>query len=140
MKVVIAGASGAENLRLVSTVCAAGDAWIVALAKSGADALRTVLDEEPDVLILGSRFDPKQGLVLLHSVRPLLPALRIVAVDDRRSNEFRRAFLLGDIDLLLSGPDRAEVILEVLQQWQRERQREPWAPVIGALLRRSPAG
>jgi hypothetical protein len=140
MKVVIAGATGAENLRLVSTVCAAGEALIVAVAKSGADAVRTVLDEEPEVLIIGSRFDPKQGLALLHSVRPLLPALRIVAVDGRPSNEFRRAFLLGEIDLLLCGPDRVEIIPEVLEQWQREKRREPWAAFIGAPFGRSPEG
>jgi chemotaxis response regulator CheB len=131
MRVVIAGAKGAESLRLVAMICSAGDASVVAVAKRSADAIRIVLDEEPDVLVVGSRFDGGQGLALLHAVRPLLPALRIVVVSDRPGNEFQRAFLLGDIDLLLAGPDRAEVISEMLQQWQGEKRREPWAPLMG---------
>ena len=140
LKVVIAGASATESRRLVSIVCATGDAWIVALAKRDADAIRTVLDEEPDVLIIGSRLEAKQGLALLHAVRPLLPELRTVAVGDRPCNEFRRAFLLGDIDLLLSGSDRMEVIPEVLQEWQRERRHEPCAAFVAAAFGRSPEG
>jgi chemotaxis response regulator CheB len=137
MKVVIAESNRAESLRLVSMVWAAGEVSVVRVASNGADAIRPVLDEEPDVLILGARFDPKQGLGLLHAVRPLLPALRVIAVGDRPSNEFRRAFLLGDIDLLLAGPNRAHVISEVLRQWQREERYQPWASFIGAPGKRS---
>jgi chemotaxis response regulator CheB len=132
MKVVIAEPNRSESLRLVSMVWAAGAVSVVRVASNGADAIRPVLDEEPDVLILGARFDPKQGLGLLHAVRPLLPALRVIAVGDRPSNEFRRAFLLGEIDLLLAGPERAYVISEVLRQWQRDERYEPWASFIGA--------
>jgi chemotaxis response regulator CheB len=137
MKVVIAGANRAESLRLASMVWAAGEVSVVRVASNGADAIRPVLDEEPDVLILGARFDPKQGLGLLHAVRPLLPALRVIAVGDRPSNEFRRAFLLGDIDLLLAGPNRAHVISEVLRRWQREEGYQPWASFIEAAGKRS---
>jgi chemotaxis response regulator CheB len=137
MKVVIAEPNRSESLRLVSMVWAAGAVSVVRVASNGADAIRPVLDEEPDVLILGARFDPKQGLGLLHAVRPLLPALRVIAVGDRPSNEFRRAFLLGDIDLLLAGPNRAHVISEVLRQWQHDERSLPWASFVQAPGKRS---
>jgi chemotaxis response regulator CheB len=137
MKVVIAEPNRTESLLLVSMLWAAGEVSVVRVASNGAGAIRPVLDEEPDVLILGARFDPKEGLGLLHAVRPLLPALRVIAVGDRPSNEFRRAFLLGDIDLLLAGPNRAHVISEVLRQWQREERYQPWASFIGAPGKRS---
>lgn len=127
MKVVIAQANGRDGRRLASMVPAAGEASVVAIATNGADIIRIVLEEKPDVLILGPRLDSQQGLRVLHAVRPLLPVLRVVALGDRPSGEVRRAFLLGDIDLLLTGPDWADVISEVLQQWQHERPREPWA-------------
>jgi len=137
MKVVIAEPNRAESLRLVSMVRAAGEVLVVRVASNGVDVIRPVLDEEPDVLVLGARFDPKWGLGLLHAVRPLLPALRVIAMGDRPSNEFRRAFLLGDIDLLLAGPNRAQVISEVLRQWQREERCQPWASFIAASGRKS---
>ena len=116
MEVVIAGGAGPKNRRLLSMACAAGEASVVAVARNGADAIRTVLEEEPDVLIFG----------------PRLPVLRIVAVGDRPGGELRRAFLLGEIDLLLAGPDWADVIPGVLRQWQHEQRREPWSPFTAA--------
>lgn len=137
MKVVIAEANRAESLRLASMVRAAGEVSVIRVASNGADVIRPVLDEEPDVLVLGARFDPKWGLGLLHAVRPLLPALRVIAMGDRPNSEFRKAFLLGDIDLLLAGPNRAHVVSEVLRQWQREKGYQLWASFIGASGKRS---
>jgi chemotaxis response regulator CheB len=132
MKVVIAAGAGTQNRRRLSLACAAGEASVVAVARNGAEAIRTVLEEEPDVLILGPRLDLEEGLGVLHAVRPLLPVLRIVAVGERPGGELRRAFLLGEIDLLLAGPDWADVIPEVLRQWQHEQRREPWPPFTAA--------
>jgi chemotaxis response regulator CheB len=93
---------------------------VVAVASSGAEAIRAVLDQEPDVLILGAHLDPQDGVAVLHAVRPRVPALRVVAVGDRPSGEFRRALLLGDIDLLLAHPDREGEIQDVLRRWHSE--------------------
>jgi response regulator of citrate/malate metabolism len=102
-------------------VAAATEVSVVAVVSNGAAAIRAVLDEEPDVLILGAHLDPQDGLAVLHAVRPRIPALRVVAVGDRPSGEFRRAFLLGDIDLLLARPDQEDEIQDVLRRWQNEK-------------------
>jgi chemotaxis response regulator CheB len=132
MKVVIAESSKGEGMRLASVVWAMGDGTVIAVARGGSDAIRTVLDEEPDVLILGARFDPAQGLGLLHAVRPLLPELRVIVIGDRPSDQFRRAFLLGDIDLLVGGPERMDVMSDMLRQWRHEERRKGWTPFFGA--------
>lgn len=132
MKVVIAESSKAESIRLASVVWAMGDSAVIAVARGGSDAIRTALDEEPDVLILGARFDPTRGLGLLHAVRPLLPELRVIVIGDRPSDEFRRAFLLGDIDLLIGGPERMDVMSDMLRQWRHEDRRKGWTPFFGA--------
>lgn len=128
MKIVIVQTNGQGSRRLASMVCAAGEATVVAIATNGADTIRTVLEEELDVVILGPRLAPDEGLGVLHAVRALLPVFRIVAVGDRSGAELRRAFLLGEIDLLLAGADWADIIAEVLQQWRHEGPR-----ALGAL-------
>ena len=126
MKIVIAEPSGAESLRLAAAASALGGISVISVAR-GSEVIRTTLDEEPDVLILGARLDPAQGLRVLHAVRPLLPALRVAVVGERPSDQFRRAFLLGDIDLIVGGPDRLDVMSDVLRQWQSE---QPGLPVV----------
>jgi len=131
MKVLIAEPREAERLRLAAMVWAVGDASVILVARSS-EAIRTVLDEQPDVLLLGARFDPTPALGLLHAVRPLLPALRVVVVGDRPSDQLRRAFLLGDIDLLVSGPDRIDVMSDMLRHWRHEEPRQGWLSFLAA--------
>jgi hypothetical protein len=51
MKVVIIQANGQESRRLASVGRAASEASAVAIARNGGDTIRTVLEEEPEVLI-----------------------------------------------------------------------------------------
>jgi len=54
MKVLIAEPREAERLRLAAMVWAVGDASVILVAR-GSEAIRTVLDEQPDVVRASTR-------------------------------------------------------------------------------------
>jgi YesN/AraC family two-component response regulator len=101
MKIVIADDSSLVRDRIRALLNSINNVSIVGEAENGADALKIIMEKEPDLAILDIRMPEMNGIELLKIIRELKMNVKIIILTNYPYSQYRKRCIEAGADYFL---------------------------------------
>ncbi|OFX41168.1 MAG: hypothetical protein A2X05_01185 [Bacteroidetes bacterium GWE2_41_25] len=115
MKIVIADDSALWRDRIKSILIDINKVFVVGEAENGTDALKIIMEKEPDLAIIDIRMPEMNGIELLKKIRELKMNVKIIMLTNYPYPQYRKRCLEAGADYFLSKTEDFEQIETIVR-------------------------
>jgi DNA-binding NarL/FixJ family response regulator len=129
LKVFITDDSAIVRQRLVTMVSALPEITVVGQAQDGPEAVDAIRRTRPDVVILDIRMPGRNGIDVLHQLKKMQPAPKVIMLTNYAYRQYREKCEAAGADFFFDKSTEFDQIPQALEQVRHGLQAEPGAGI-----------